>query len=562
MADTAALVVALSAQLTKFEKDMRAAGIMAEKAVGDIEDKFSKMNPKVSTSFLGNFFSDVVQKGISSAVDALKEFHKRFQDIEATAKLAAVSMNAVFGFQAALPGAGFDAVDKALVTLSALLDRAQRGEKGNALSTIFSVNDVALSSIRDAGEALFKVADIVSRLTPIQGKMLLEQLGLDPRLLTDLQKGEEHIRAIQLASAAAAPDLQALAEKAKEFDRLWEAAAKAMKGYLVEAAQAAMQSLREFIETTIRELRALESVGKAIGDRLGIQTKQGALGDLADTMEKGLPAPAPKRIEITGAPRRPATPFPVNTGAAGERDPFERAVDSIEKHTAATQANTQTVGLNVGEQERARVAAELLAVAQRGGATATAEQTQRMNAAAEAAGKARMEYEIAAGRLQKLNAASAAFGQALSNSFADAILEGKKLNDVMADLLKSIARMAINSTIMSLFTPGAGQTASPFASLFKAEGGPVTAGRPYIVGERGPELMIPNQGGMIVPNDALRPGSGGGGTVVYSPTIDARGASVEAVAKLAQIMEADRASFASRTVATIQQAKRGRVAGL
>ncbi len=35
----------LSAQLTKFEKDMRDAGIMAEKAVGDIEGKFSKMNP-------------------------------------------------------------------------------------------------------------------------------------------------------------------------------------------------------------------------------------------------------------------------------------------------------------------------------------------------------------------------------------------------------------------------------------------------------------------------------------------------------------------------------------
>ena len=48
MADTAALVVALSAQLTKFEKDMQKAGIMAERAVGDIENKFSKMNPQIN----------------------------------------------------------------------------------------------------------------------------------------------------------------------------------------------------------------------------------------------------------------------------------------------------------------------------------------------------------------------------------------------------------------------------------------------------------------------------------------------------------------------------------
>lgn len=34
---------------------------------------------------------------------------------------------------------------------------------------------------------------------------------------------------------------------------------------------------------------------------------------------------------------------------------------------------------------------------------------------------------------------------------------------------------------------------------FRAEGGPVTAGKPYIVGEKRPELFIPNQNGTIVP---------------------------------------------------------------
>ena len=44
----------------------------------------------------------------------------------------------------------------------------------------------------------------------------------------------------------------------------------------------------------------------------------------------------------------------------------------------------------------------------------------------------------------------------------------------------------------------------------KAMGGPVNAGTSYVVGERGPELFMPNQSGTIIPNNKL----GGGGTVI------------------------------------------------
>lgn len=38
---------------------------------------------------------------------------------------------------------------------------------------------------------------------------------------------------------------------------------------------------------------------------------------------------------------------------------------------------------------------------------------------------------------------------------------------------------------------------------FRADGGPVSGGKPYIVGERGPELFVPSQSGGIVPNGQL-----------------------------------------------------------
>lgn len=51
----------------------------------------------------------------------------------------------------------------------------------------------------------------------------------------------------------------------------------------------------------------------------------------------------------------------------------------------------------------------------------------------------------------------------------------------------------------------------------RASGGPVKAGQPYVVGETGPELFIPNQSGQIVANAAATGGSAlGGSTMVFN----------------------------------------------
>lgn len=52
---------------------------------------------------------------------------------------------------------------------------------------------------------------------------------------------------------------------------------------------------------------------------------------------------------------------------------------------------------------------------------------------------------------------------------------------------------------------------APDPTLPRAAGGPVSAGRRYLIGERGPELFVPNSSGSIIPNHAL--GGGGGITV-------------------------------------------------
>jgi hypothetical protein len=52
----------------------------------------------------------------------------------------------------------------------------------------------------------------------------------------------------------------------------------------------------------------------------------------------------------------------------------------------------------------------------------------------------------------------------------------------------------------------------------RAAGGPVSAGKPYLVGEEGPELMVPGSNGTVIPNDKLSTTPAGGNT--YNVTLN------------------------------------------
>jgi hypothetical protein len=69
-------------------------------------------------------------------------------------------------------------------------------------------------------------------------------------------------------------------------------------------------------------------------------------------------------------------------------------------------------------------------------------------------------------------------------------------------------------------------------SLFKADGGPVSANTPYVVGEVGPELFIPSSNGTIVPNNKL-----GAEANTYNFTINApSGNTQDLVAEIKKVL--------------------------
>jgi len=120
----------------------------------------------------------------------------------------------------------------------------------------------------------------------------------------------------------------------------------------------------------------------------------------------------------------------------------------------------------------------------------------------------------------------------LGEAFTNAITGAKKFSDAIRAMAKSVVDSLIRMLIQKYIVDAAfgfitgkitsamnaradadflGIEASDFSG--KAMGGPVAGGRPYIVGERGPELMVPAGNGTIIPNNAL---GGGGVTVVQN----------------------------------------------
>jgi hypothetical protein len=56
----------------------------------------------------------------------------------------------------------------------------------------------------------------------------------------------------------------------------------------------------------------------------------------------------------------------------------------------------------------------------------------------------------------------------------------------------------------------------------RAAGGPVSAGLPYLVGENGPEIVVPSGSGNVIPNNRIGVGGGGGSITIINNSADPR----------------------------------------
>jgi phage-related minor tail protein len=163
--------------------------------------------------------------------------------------------------------------------------------------------------------------------------------------------------------------------------------------------------------------------------------------------------------------------------------------------------------------------------------------SKNLNLAVELTAQQKQQQELATGISNTL-------GQGMLSTF-DALTQGSQdfaasLQEIASGVLIEIANQLLRiyvinqaiSAISNLLGPKTGgflpgvkfnpQSFSMPSLLARAAGGPVSAGSPYLVGERGPELFMPRTSGSIYPNDAM--GMGGANVIV---NVDASGTSAQ-----------------------------------
>lgn len=133
------------------------------------------------------------------------------------------------------------------------------------------------------------------------------------------------------------------------------------------------------------------------------------------------------------------------------------------------------------------------------------------------------ELRITKHELTEVQGEMSALGEFATNTFssiADRVLQFRGtftsvLEEIGIMIGKMILKMAIMAAFMSVISGGAAAGGFSFASAFnmqlgidgKAGGGNVVAGQPYMVGESGAEMFMPNQSGTIIPNNNIGGGS-------------------------------------------------------
>ena len=168
---------------------------------------------------------------------------------------------------------------------------------------------------------------------------------------------------------------------------------------------------------------------------------------------------------------------------------------------------------------------------------------------------------------KELERAIEGWGKASADAFVEFAFTGKgSFSDMVQSILKDMAKMIVYQNVMKPMASSisdsigsSGGIGGFFSSLFgggRANGGPVNPGQYYVVGENGPEILVPNSSGTVIPNGG---GMGGGGSTSVVINIDASGTKTEGDAGNAREL-GRRIESAVRSVLMVEQRPGGMLA--
>lgn len=179
----------------------------------------------------------------------------------------------------------------------------------------------------------------------------------------------------------------------------------------------------------------------------------------------------------------------------------------LDKLVIRVEATTDQLRREMGraEQQVANASRQMdLSMRRFDGAMARSGQTTQAWRDSLAGGLAGMQEGLSS-ETRRASAASREIGRTLSGHFEDAIVEGKELRDVVRGLAQDLLQVAVRRAGRQPLQEGlSGLMDSMIGSLFgglfgRQAGGSINPKQAYLVGEHGPEIVVPKLPSRVVP---------------------------------------------------------------
>lgn len=542
------LVVSVGANIQALEREMKAAARASEKAADDIENRFKKVNPSISTSaltgalkgFAAAFTVDKLIRGLASANAELVRIGdtakrvgldlQRFQELQFA------------GRQNGLAGKEFGS---GLEGLAEKLNEARQTE--NDLSKLFADNNIKLKDrkgeVIGVNEALGHAANLVrNAATEFDKIKIAETLGLTKEWVPLLEQGADAInRQASAASAAGAVIDSSIIQKAKDFEREWASAvarwttmfqanAGAVIGFLdtliakasgllgMVSDYAARVSAVQDIQSNGVDKASKESLEWAVreGRRTGTSEKDLAtarkrieeLNELEREASRGRrPTSAPMEVTVRSGKRTDTSSlFPEKKGSKGPKsdedkaeDRLDRYIESLVRQRAVMEAEIATVGKSTAVRKAAVEIAKAQVDLDKLSATEKANYIAKLQQEVTANENVRASKERLEQAQKDLNEAQKYFGNVAVDALEDMIVNGAKAEDVVKRLIASLAKAAIQAALL-----GDGPLAGFFGT--KGVGGSMGGLFGMFTGGFGGSGLTPGSGGLYASGGYTGPG--------------------------------------------------------
>jgi hypothetical protein len=575
------LLVKLDADVSLLRRELA----RADGDVGKFERQVNAHLGKADKSFAafgGNLRSILAGALTIGSIKALGDMVKgaidlagRLNDVAQSAGITATQLQQL-QFAAEQSGIATDSFDSALLKFSKNMGelRSQTGPFYTFLKEFAPATLTAVAATTSQAEAFATVMDAINALDSAEQKLLVSQeaFGKSGAEVARMAQGGSVALAefaAQAEAAGAVMSEELVAQGAAASDA-FDAAARSLdvqfKSALIELGPA-MATVLEGLTDLIRGARQLSADVKDLWDLafpggfgVGSMAVGSELPDVADGAPSG---PVSFKGSIDDRPTGsvfPSSLLPAKPkGGADKASPWQVEVEDY-KAAGAELRRLQEQRLAAEGRDldviRSRHDAELESfTALYEQKKITAEQFDAARQNIEALSAAQIAESMKASQAQLTEFAQSAadlISNTLSSAWSEMVETGKVdfeglIQSALAGLSKLAAELLVIKPLMDgimggLSGGGGGDILGSLGGLFAgffANGGQVSPGKVHAVGERGPELFVPQSAGHIIPNGAF---GGGGQAININNHIDARGAAPGSEARLAAVLAAHSAA--------------------